>query len=106
MNLPYVFASALVIALSLYGLLAAKDLIRRLMAANVMASGIFLYLVLLSARAGRPPDPVPQAMVLTGIVIAVSITAFALALVRWLRAESEEEGAAGNPGEPQSGAHE
>ena len=104
MNLPYTFASALVIALSLYGLLAAKDLIRRLMAANMMASGIFLYLVLLAARTGRAPDPVPQAMVLTGIVIAVSITAFALALVRWLRAEGK--GADGKPGGPQSGAHE
>ena len=34
------------------------------------------------------PDPVPQAMVLTGIVVAVAATALALALVRKLHALS------------------
>jgi len=34
------------------------------------------------------PDPVPHALVLTGIVVAVSISAFALALARQIHAES------------------
>jgi multicomponent Na+:H+ antiporter subunit C len=34
------------------------------------------------------PDPVPHAMVLTGIVVAVSATAFALSLVRRLHART------------------
>ena len=36
---------------------------------------------------GVAPDPVPQALVLTGIVVAVSATALALALARRLTAE-------------------
>jgi multicomponent Na+:H+ antiporter subunit C len=48
-----------------------------------MGSGIFLVLVGLAQRQ-NVPDPVPQAMVLTGIVVAVAATALALALVRKL----------------------
>jgi multicomponent Na+:H+ antiporter subunit C len=48
-----------------------------------MGSGIFLVLVGLGQRTGIP-DPVPQAMVLTGIVVAIAATALALALARRL----------------------
>ena len=42
----------------------------------------FLVLVALGGRTpGAVPDPVPHAMVITGIVVAVSATALALALV-------------------------
>jgi multicomponent Na+:H+ antiporter subunit C len=37
----------------------------------------------------QAPDPVPQALVLTGIVVAVSATALALAL--WSRLEDGDE---------------
>jgi multicomponent Na+:H+ antiporter subunit C len=52
-----------------------------------MGSGIFLVLVGLAQRQDHA-DPVPQAMVLTGIVVAVAATALALALVRKLHALS------------------
>jgi multicomponent Na+:H+ antiporter subunit C len=59
------------------------------MAVNVMAGGVFLFLISLAyAPAGRHPDPVPQAMVLTGIVVAISTTAFSLFLVRQIEAKS------------------
>ncbi len=48
-----------------------------------MGSGAFLVLVGLAQRAGMA-DPVPQAMVLTGIVVSVAATALALALARRL----------------------
>jgi multicomponent Na+:H+ antiporter subunit C len=90
----YAVTSGLVFGLSLYGLLVGDGLLRRLMAANVMASSVFLYLVVVSTGQGDiARDPVPQAMVLTGIVIALAVTAFALGLARWLQAE--EDGAAG-----------
>jgi multicomponent Na+:H+ antiporter subunit C len=50
-----------------------------------MASGIFLVLIGLARQVPSPlPDPVPHAMVLTGIVVSVSATAFALVLIRHL----------------------
>jgi len=52
-----------------------------------MGSGAFLVLVGLAQRSGTP-DPVPQAMVLTGIVVAVAATALALALARRLHAQT------------------
>jgi multicomponent Na+:H+ antiporter subunit C len=53
------------------------------MGLNIMASGVFLLFISLAVRSGSPfADPVPQAMVLTGIVISISATGFALALAR------------------------
>lgn len=84
----YAGTAGLLFALGLYGMIARRTLMQRLVAANVTASSVFLYLVVLTVRDDGPADPVPQAMVLTGIVIAVSITAFALALARWLQDET------------------
>ena len=67
----------------LYGLIAYAHLVRKVLALNIMGSGVFLVLVALANQPSTlPPDPVPHAMVLTGIVVAVSATAFALMLVR------------------------
>jgi multicomponent Na+:H+ antiporter subunit C len=65
------------------GVLLLKHLLRRILAFNLMGSGAFLVLVGMAQRNGVA-DPVPQAMVLTGIVVAVAATALALALVRRL----------------------
>ena len=43
-------------------------------------------LISVGRRGAAAPDPVPQAMVLTGIVVAVAATALALALTRKLHA--------------------
>ncbi len=84
--------------LGLYALIVHRHLLRKILAINVMGSGVFLVLVALAARTqGAAPDPVPHAMVLTGIVIAVSATALALALMLRVRAET---GRAELPEEP------
>ena len=60
-------------------------MLRRLLGLNVLGSGVFMMLVALASRTtdiATRPDPVPHAMVLTGIVVAVSATALALALLR------------------------
>ncbi len=60
-----------------------------ILALNVMGSGVFLVLVALAKRTGNTaPDPVPHAMVITGIVVAVSATALALTLMLKLAAET------------------
>lgn len=68
-------------ALGAWSFLVHPPLLRKLIALNVMGSGVFHLFIAISYRGpGTPPDPVPHALVLTGIVVAVSATALALAL--------------------------
>lgn len=84
--------------LGLYALIMHTHLLRKILAINVMGSGVFLVLVALAGRTpGALPDPVPHAMVITGIVVAVSATALALALMLRVQAET---GRAQLPEEP------
>jgi multicomponent Na+:H+ antiporter subunit C len=77
----YLLAGAALFSIGFYSLLVQAHLLRRIMAVNVMGSGVFLvYLALAAQTAGVIPDPVPQAMVLTGIVVSVCATGLALAL--------------------------
>ncbi len=67
----YLLAGAGVFIIGFHALLAQAHLLRRIMALNVMGSGVFMVFIALSARtAGEAPDPVPHAMVLTGIVVS------------------------------------
>lgn len=74
-------AGVALFALGATAVLLLTHLIRRILAFNVMGNGAFLVLVGLAQRDGGA-DPVPQAMVLTGIVVAVAATALALAMAR------------------------
>ena len=81
----YALAGAGLYALGLYGLIVRAHLLRKLLAFNIMSSGVFLALIALGhPLPGRAADPVPQALVLTGIVVALSATALAAALIRRL----------------------
>jgi multicomponent Na+:H+ antiporter subunit C len=86
-GLLFAIAGVLLFALGLAGVLLADHLLRKVLAFNVLGSGVFLVLVGLPQRDGIA-DPVPQAMVLTGIVVAVAATALALALIRRLHAST------------------
>ena len=78
--------------LGLYALIVHAHLLRKIMAINIMGSGVFLVLVALGGRTSEAsPDPVPHAMVITGIVVAVSATALALALMLRVRAETGQD---------------
>lgn len=78
----YVAGGVVLYALGTYGLLARRHLIHKVISANFMGSGVFLVLIGLGNRAEGGPDPVPQAMVLTGIVVTVALTALGLAIVK------------------------
>lgn len=85
MPTEHVFALAgiAVFCIALYGLIAYAHLVRKIMAINIMGSAIFLFFGAIARRNfDEFSDPVPQAMVITGIVVAVAATAFALALAR------------------------
>ena len=81
--LLYALGGVLLFVLGLGGMILLGQPLRKILAFNLMGSGAFLVLVGLAQRDGVA-DPVPQAMVLTGIVVAVAATALALALVRRL----------------------
>lgn len=90
--LVYALAGAGLVGIGLYGFLTRRHLLRRVLAFNVIGSGIF---VIFGATGYRDPalgaDPVPQALIITGIVVAISLTALAVALVA---RQAEETGAA------------
>jgi len=78
--------------------LLVRDLIRRIVTLNVASGGVMLvFLALADRRAeGVAPDPVPQALVLTGIVVMAAITGLALALARRVEnVDAENESPAG-----------
>lgn len=87
----YALTGCLLVALGLRGALLQAALLQRIVAINVMGAGVFLLLIAVAYRGpGLAPDPVPHALVLTGIVVAVSATALALALARRLHAERDD----------------
>lgn len=72
------------IGIGLYGIIVHPAPLRKLLAFNLVGSGTFLLFGVASRRgadAGFAGDPVPQAMVITGIVVAFAATALAVALI-------------------------
>jgi multicomponent Na+:H+ antiporter subunit C len=93
----YAIVGVALAALSLHAVAVRANLLQKILALNVLASGVFMVFIATGAREeGALPDPVPQAMVLTGIVVAVSATALALSLARRVHADG---GRAVLPGE-------
>ncbi|ADH87023.1 NADH-quinone oxidoreductase subunit K [Desulfurivibrio alkaliphilus] len=70
----------LLFLLGLVALFGPEGTLRRILAVNISGSGIFLLMISVAYNPGGEPDAVIHALVLTGIVITVSITGFALAL--------------------------
>ena len=88
--LLYAITGCALFALGLAATGLLVETLRRVLAFNVMGSGAFLVFVGLAQRDGLV-DPVPQAMVLTGIVVAVAATALALALLQRLERVDDQE---------------
>lgn len=90
----YALTGTALFVLGASGALLRSHLIRRILALNIMGSGAFVVLGALALRglpgegAGGAPDPVPQALAITGIVVTASMTALALALLVRLRREA------------------
>lgn len=89
MTQPLLFAlsGVALLGVGLLGVFAHRSLVRRAIALNFAASGVFLAIVSL-ARRSDPADPVPHALVLTGLVVGVSSTALLLALAARLHRET------------------
>jgi multisubunit Na+/H+ antiporter MnhC subunit len=89
-------AAILLLLIGLYGALTKKSLIKIVLGLSIMDSGVHLLMIAIGyLKNGTAPifspghenemskmvDPVPQALVLTAIVIGFGVTAVALALV-------------------------
>ncbi|UHD17535.1 NADH-quinone oxidoreductase subunit K [Thiocapsa bogorovii] len=82
--------AAALVGLGLYGLICQPGALRKILAFNLIGSGIFLLFgviakrgggALAAAGSGSDGDPVPQALVITGLVVAFAGTAIAVALL-------------------------
>lgn len=85
----YGLAAAVLIGLGVFGLIANAAPLRKILAFNIIGSGVFLLAGAIARRgaaAGFGGDPVPQALLITGIVVAFSATALATALLLRLNA--------------------
>jgi multicomponent Na+:H+ antiporter subunit C len=86
MNVGTLFGlcGAALVGLGLFGLVVHPQPLRKILAFNLLGSGVFVLFGVIARRgaaAGLAGDPVPQAMVITGIVVAFAATALAVALV-------------------------
>ena len=92
-NYPYV-AAVILFMIGALTVLTRSNLFKKLLGINIMESAIFLLFVAGgNIRGGAAPilseanpesvyiNPLPSALMLTGIVVSVSVTAFALALI-------------------------
>jgi multicomponent Na+:H+ antiporter subunit C len=80
----YGCCSAVLVGIGLFGLITHLRPLRKILAFNLIGSGVFLLFGVVARRgaaAGFGGDPVPQALVITGLVVAFAATALAVALL-------------------------
>lgn len=86
------YASIMMMMLGLYGVLTHRNIIRIILSLNVLEIGLNLFIITVGYNGGIAPifsltadlvvDPLPQALVLTSIVIGVGTTAIGLVFAR------------------------
>ena len=84
---------AMLVGVGLFGLITNPEALRKILAFNLVGSGVFLIFGAIARRGasvGLGGDPVPQALVITAIVVAFAATALAIALLLRLFEETGE----------------
>jgi multicomponent Na+:H+ antiporter subunit C len=91
----YHYAGAMILfCIGLYTVIMRRNIIKKLIGLNIMETSVFFFLISIGFLEGgiapiytegadpsRMVNPLPQALILTGIVVAVSVTALALTMV-------------------------
>ena len=85
------FMALLIFLLGLYNLIQSKNLVKSIVSLTVLNTALILFFVLLSTQTGKSApiigdstflgpmiDPLPQALMITAIVIEAAVTALAL----------------------------
>jgi len=91
----YGYCAALLVGLGLFGLIVHPQPLRKILAFNLIGGGVFLLFGAVARRgaaAGFGGDPVPQALVITGLVVAFAATALAVALLLRLMVAASQAG--------------
>ena len=91
----YAVTAVILFGVGFMNLMLQQNLLRKVVGFNIMDSAVFLLLAsLVYIEGGTAPivgesgfnplyiNPIPSGLVLTGIVVSVSITAFSLALIQ------------------------
>jgi multicomponent Na+:H+ antiporter subunit C len=89
--------AVLLLAIGLFGMLALRNLLRKLIAMSIMQVAVIVFFISVGAKTGAHPpvvaggdtapqarayvNPLPHALMLTAIVVSVSTTGVALALL-------------------------
>lgn len=89
----YYMVAIILFVIGMYTMLTHSNMIKKVIAMNIMDASIFLMFVAVGyAHGSQAPiirdnadilyaNPLPGALILTGIVVAVSVTAYALSLI-------------------------
>ncbi len=89
----YYMVAIILFVIGMYTMLTHSNMIKKIIAMNIMDTSVFLLFVAIGySDGGQAPiikegaetiyvNPLPGALILTGIVVAVSVTAYALSLV-------------------------
>lgn len=94
----YTIASVVLFAIGMMNMMLQQNLIKKVVAFNIMDSATFLFLATRGFVEGRVAaivgsgavsaetyvNPIPAGLVLTGIVVSVSVSAFSLALIQMI----------------------
>ena len=85
------YVSIVLFLSGLYGLMAKRNLIKKIIGLYILDGGVILYFISVGYRSDasapilengieRVVDPLPQALMLTAIVIGICVTALALSI--------------------------
>jgi multicomponent Na+:H+ antiporter subunit C len=89
----YYMVAIILFVIGMHTMLTHSNMIKKIIAMNIMDSSVFLLFVAIGySYGGKAPiitegadivyaNPLPGSLILTGIVVAVSVTAYALSLV-------------------------
>lgn len=90
------FMIVVLLAIGLYGMLGKHNLLKKLIGMNIFQTAIFLFFIegatksggsvpvideMLGMEAAKYVNPLPHVLILTGIVVAISLTGVALAFL-------------------------
>ncbi len=90
------FMVVILLAIGLYGMLGKRNLLKKLIGMNIFQTAIFLFFIegatklggsvpvideTLGMEAAKYVNPLPHVLILTGIVVAISLTGVALAFL-------------------------
>ncbi|WP_233885371.1 NADH-quinone oxidoreductase subunit K [Paraburkholderia flagellata] len=86
MNVSQLFGltAAALVGLGMYGLIVNPQPLRKVLAFNLTGNGVFLACAVIAHRgagAGMSGDPVPQALLITAIVVSFAASALAVGLM-------------------------